>query len=208
MEYDPKTKTVKYLDPLAKTLSWLPAIEATSRIGRLPCPRSARGARGAHRGSRRRVRHLNKNSTARAKHRGSGSIGIIGAVRSALLVGRDPEDPSRRVIAPVKQNLCQPGAAVACSIRWKPAPRETRERGCSLSTSLAGRSPLARTARRLRPPPSEPCDPRYARAERAAHQPCGAVSPVQTTRTAFPGGLQPRRRRRRLAAEVLLHWRR
>ena len=23
-EYDPKTKTVKYLDPLAKTLSWLP----------------------------------------------------------------------------------------------------------------------------------------------------------------------------------------
>jgi len=62
------------------------------------------------------VRHLNKNPTARAKHRGSGSIGIIGAVRSALLVGRDPDDPTRRVIAPVKQNLCQPAPAVAFSL--------------------------------------------------------------------------------------------
>src|SRR5262249_12124869 len=57
-----------------------------------------------------------KNHTARAKHRGSGSIGIIGAVRSALLVARDPDDADRRVIAPVKQNLCAPCAAVAFSV--------------------------------------------------------------------------------------------
>ena len=38
------------------------------------------------------------------------------AVRSALLVGRDPDDPSRRVIAPVKQNLCEPAPAVAFSL--------------------------------------------------------------------------------------------
>src|SRR5205814_714322 len=62
------------------------------------------------------IRHLNKNRTARAKHRGSGSIGIMGAVRSALLVGSDPDDPSRRVIAPVKQNLCEAPPAVAFSL--------------------------------------------------------------------------------------------
>src|SRR5439155_17387217 len=50
--------------------------------------------------------------------------GIIGAVRSALLVERDPEDPTRRVIAPVKQNLCEPGAAVAFSL--EPAGKAVR----------------------------------------------------------------------------------
>ena len=35
-------------------------------------------------------------------------IGILGAVRSPRLAGRDPYDPGRRVIAPVKQNLCEP----------------------------------------------------------------------------------------------------
>ena len=58
------------------------------------------------------------------EHRGSGSIGIIGAVRSALLVARDPDDPRRRVIAPMKQNLCEPGAAVAFSL--EPAGKAVR----------------------------------------------------------------------------------
>jgi hypothetical protein len=62
------------------------------------------------------IRHLNKNQSARAKHRGSGSIGIIGAARSALLVARDPEDPNRRLLAPVKQNLCESASAVAFSL--------------------------------------------------------------------------------------------
>ena len=48
----------------------------------------------------------------------------MGAVRSALLVGRDPDEPSRRVIAPVKQNLCEPGAAVAFSL--EPAGKAVR----------------------------------------------------------------------------------
>ena len=48
----------------------------------------------------------------------------MGAVRSALLVGRDPDDPSRRVIAPVKQNLCEPGVAVAFSL--EPAGKAVR----------------------------------------------------------------------------------
>ena len=51
------------------------------------------------------IRHLNKTRMARAKYRGVGSIGIIGAARSALLVARDPEDPSRRLLAPVIEEL-------------------------------------------------------------------------------------------------------
>src|SRR5207253_5847322 len=43
---------------------------------------------------------------------------------TALLVGRDPDEPSRRVIAPVKQNLCEPGAAVAFSL--EPAGKAVR----------------------------------------------------------------------------------
>src|SRR5205823_3007590 len=51
------------------------------------------------------VRHLNKQSKGPALYRGGGSIGIIGAVRSALLVGRDPADETRRVLASNKCNL-------------------------------------------------------------------------------------------------------
>ena len=40
----------------------------------------------------------------------------VGAARSALLVARDPEDPSRRLLAPVKQNLCEAPPAVAFSL--------------------------------------------------------------------------------------------
>ncbi len=51
------------------------------------------------------VRHLNKMAGGSAIYRGGGSIGIIGAARSALLVGRDPSDPTACVIASVKSNL-------------------------------------------------------------------------------------------------------
>jgi hypothetical protein len=52
------------------------------------------------------VRHLNKmTSESAALYRGGGSIGIIGAARSALVVGRHPDDERARVLAPVKCNL-------------------------------------------------------------------------------------------------------
>ena len=57
------------------------------------------------------VRHLNKKKGASAMYRGGGSIGLIGAARSALLVGCDPYDPDARVLASTKSNLCaQPQA--------------------------------------------------------------------------------------------------
>ncbi len=51
------------------------------------------------------VRHLNKAIGGDPLYRGGGSIGIIGAARSGLLVAKDPEDETRRVLAMTKSNL-------------------------------------------------------------------------------------------------------
>ena len=53
------------------------------------------------------VRHLNKGDSANPLHRGGGSIGIIGAVRSGMLVTEDPDNPDRRVLACTKNNLAR-----------------------------------------------------------------------------------------------------
>ncbi len=51
------------------------------------------------------VRHLNKAAANNPLYRGGGSIGIIGAARMAFVVGKDPQDENRRVLAPTKNNL-------------------------------------------------------------------------------------------------------
>lgn len=51
------------------------------------------------------VRHLNKSGGSQSIYRGGGSIGIIGAARSGLLVAKDPDDENRRVLASTKSNL-------------------------------------------------------------------------------------------------------
>lgn len=53
------------------------------------------------------VRHLNKSGGLRWLYRGSGSIGFIGACRSAWLVAPDPHESSRRVLAQVKGSLAE-----------------------------------------------------------------------------------------------------
>lgn len=61
------------------------------------------------------LRHLNKSAATSAMYRGGGSIGIIGAARLGILVGKDPNDSTgkRRVIAAHKQNLADDGATLA-----------------------------------------------------------------------------------------------
>lgn len=59
------------------------------------------------------VRHLNKTGGANALYRGGGSIGIVGAARAAFLVGRDPEDEERRVVACTKLNIATEPPALA-----------------------------------------------------------------------------------------------
>lgn len=53
------------------------------------------------------VRHLNKAAGGNPLYRGGGSIGIIGAARSGLLVARDPDNPDGRVLASTKCNLAK-----------------------------------------------------------------------------------------------------
>ena len=52
------------------------------------------------------VRHLNKKEDVRNKmYRGGGSIGIMAAVRSALLIAPDPHNPDLRVLSTNKSSL-------------------------------------------------------------------------------------------------------
>jgi hypothetical protein len=61
------------------------------------------------------VRHLTKAIGNNPIYRGGGSIGIIGAVRSALLVAKDPDDVDgrRRILASTKCNLAEEPSALA-----------------------------------------------------------------------------------------------
>jgi hypothetical protein len=60
------------------------------------------------------VRHLNKKSGEAAIYRGGGSIGIIGAARSALLLAKDPTDDTglSRVLASTKCNVARPPSSL------------------------------------------------------------------------------------------------
>jgi hypothetical protein len=62
------------------------------------------------------VRHLNKTNLRRALYRGGGSIGLAGACRSAWLVGADPHQSDRRVLAQVKNNLAGPQPSLAYTV--------------------------------------------------------------------------------------------
>ncbi len=63
------------------------------------------------------VRHLNKTPGGNPLYRGGGSIGIIGAARSGLVVGRHPDDEDLRVLAGQKNNLSLPPESLAYSIQ-------------------------------------------------------------------------------------------
>ena len=51
------------------------------------------------------IRHLNKRGGRQAMYRGGGSIGIVAATRSTLLIAKCPHEPNLRVVAQVKSNL-------------------------------------------------------------------------------------------------------
>jgi hypothetical protein len=58
------------------------------------------------------VRHLRKTGGPNAIYRGSGSIGIVGAVRTGLMVARHPDDPDLRVLTLCKTNIGPPGQSL------------------------------------------------------------------------------------------------
>jgi hypothetical protein len=51
------------------------------------------------------VRHLNEQGGKQAIYRGGGSIGILGAARTALIVGVNPFDETTRILAVSKSNI-------------------------------------------------------------------------------------------------------
>jgi hypothetical protein len=51
------------------------------------------------------VTHLNKAQQANALYRSSGSLAFVAAARAAYSVTKDPGDPDRRLILPLKNNL-------------------------------------------------------------------------------------------------------
>jgi hypothetical protein len=63
------------------------------------------------------VRHLNKDQDKRALYRGGGSIGFVAGVRTAWLVAADPINPSRRVLAQLKNNLQALAASLAFEVQ-------------------------------------------------------------------------------------------
>ncbi len=62
------------------------------------------------------VSHLNKSGTGKAVYRSSGSLAFAAAARSVWVVTRDLDLPSRRLMLPVKMNLCAEPAGLAYSI--------------------------------------------------------------------------------------------
>ena len=66
------------------------------------------------------VRHLNKTAGGNSLYRGGGSIGIIGAARSGLVVAKDPEDPERRIVAANKHNLCRAAPSLVFTLETAP----------------------------------------------------------------------------------------
>jgi hypothetical protein len=63
------------------------------------------------------VRHLSKSAKDKPMYRGLGSIDFTAACRSVLMVGADPNDASKRVVAHAKSNLAQMGPSQAYSIK-------------------------------------------------------------------------------------------
>jgi len=97
------------------------------------------------------VRHLNKSGGSQSIYRGGGSIGIIGAARCGLLVGKDPDDENRRILAGIKSNLGKipeslsfhiEGNDGASKIAWGGTSNHTADKLLSIPASEEERSAI------------------------------------------------------------------
>ena len=71
------------------------------------------------------VRHLRKSGGASAIYRGVGSIGILGAVRTGLMIARHPDDPELRVLSLSKTNIGPPGQSLGFRLGGSEASGQT-----------------------------------------------------------------------------------
>lgn len=73
------------------------------------------------------VMHLSKGGHGKAIYRAVGSIAFAAAARVVLAVAADPDQPSRRLMAPVKSNLSLPPSTLAYTLTdgrlvWEASP--------------------------------------------------------------------------------------
>lgn len=71
------------------------------------------------------VRHLRKAGGASAIYRGAGSIGIMGAVRTGLMIALHPDDPDLRVLAMTKTNIGPLGRSLGFRLATNAANGQT-----------------------------------------------------------------------------------
>ena len=70
------------------------------------------------------VTHLNKGNGP-AMYRATGSLAFVAAARAVFVVIKDPEDPARRLVLPVKNNLAVDNSGLAYRIVTTPAKTPT-----------------------------------------------------------------------------------
>jgi hypothetical protein len=98
------------------------------------------------------IAHLRKLDGA-AIHRAAGSIGFVAAARSVLAVCRDPTQPGRQLLVPLKSNLSAEARPLAFTIqhhaqfkapvvRWQSNVAITREEALAPPPKRRGREPL------------------------------------------------------------------
>jgi len=68
------------------------------------------------------IAHCNKAAGLQAVHRGLGSVEFVNVARAAWMIGKDPHQPSRRLLLPLKNNLGPDGSGLAFEL-------ETHESG-------------------------------------------------------------------------------
>lgn len=130
------------------------------------------------------VRHLRKAADGNPLYRGGGSIGIIGAARSGLLVARDPDDPERRVLAVTKSNL----AREAASLRY-----QTVERGGAVGVEWLGESSHGAAALMSQPASAEERGELADACDWLRDRLAGAGAPTrEVLRDAREAGISPR----------------
>jgi RecA-family ATPase len=85
------------------------------------------------------VMHLGKGAQRPALYRALGSVAFVAAARIVLAVAEHPDDETRRVLAPVKANICAPSAVLSFTVgagrlQWDADPVANLDIDALLST--------------------------------------------------------------------------
>jgi putative DNA primase/helicase len=84
------------------------------------------------------IMHLGKGGQRPALYRVLGSIAFTAAARLVLAVAEHPDKDGRRVLAPVKQNICAPSATLAFRLDGGRLTWEGAVEGVDLDNALSG----------------------------------------------------------------------